>query len=179
MIDSGAGPHHQLSGQVHCETLEIGERAVAECGLVSGPQDHPGRLARLHCFLPPRRTQAPTVARSQAWKAEFRYRGRKIIAAGFGELEKRLGHDGTDTMTADVPSAGVAAAVPIEPSHGVNRADFEPVPQDIPGYARPTASLPTVIPQHECLSHRRHAPRRPQFTSRISSCPQWATEPCG
>jgi hypothetical protein len=35
------------SGEVHRETLEIGERAVAEGSFVSGPQDHPGRLARL------------------------------------------------------------------------------------------------------------------------------------
>jgi hypothetical protein len=77
-------------------------------------------------------------------------------------------------VTADVLSAGVAAAVPIEPSHWFNRADFEAVPQDIPGYARPTAPLPTVLPQHGCLSHRRSAPRRPQFTSRISSCAQSA-----
>src|SRR5215469_13344258 len=142
---------------------------MPESGLVSGPQGHPGSLARLHCFLPTRRTQAPTVARPQAWKAEFRYRGRKVIAAGFGKLEKRFGHDGTDTVTADVLSAGVTAAVSIEPSHWVKRADFEMLSQHIPRRAWPTASLPTIIPQHEYLSHPRHSPELSQFTSRISS----------
>jgi hypothetical protein len=132
---------------------------MAESGLVSGPQDHSGRLARLHCFLPPGRTQAPTVARPQAWKAELRYRGRKIVAAGFGKPEERFGHDGTDTVAADVLSAGVAAAVPIKAGHWADRADFEAVAKDIPRYVRPTAPLATVIPQHECLAHRRHCPR--------------------
>jgi len=112
------------SDQIHRELLEIGERAVAESGLVSGPQDHPGRLARLHCFLPTRRTQAPTVARLQTRKSEFGHRGRQVIAAGFGKLEERFGHDGADGMTAEILSARVAAAVPVEPRHWIYRADF-------------------------------------------------------
>ena len=83
-----------------------------------GPQDHAGSLARLECLLPTRCTQAPTVARLQAGKAEFRYRCRKIIATGLGKLEKRSSHDGADSVTPDVLSASVAATVSKEPRHG-------------------------------------------------------------
>jgi hypothetical protein len=140
----------------------MGERAVAEGAFVSGPQDHAGRLANIQCFLPMGCTQAPTVAGPQAGKAEFRYRCRKIIAAGFRKLEKRGGHDGADSVTADVLSSSVAAAVSKEPRHGVHRADFKPVTEDIAGCARPTASISAVIPQHCRLPHRRHAPERRQ-----------------
>src|SRR5215469_179299 len=71
LIRCKPGATRRESGQIHRELLEIGERAVAESGLVRGPQDHPGRLARLHCFLPTRRTQAPTVTRPQTRKSEF------------------------------------------------------------------------------------------------------------
>jgi hypothetical protein len=55
---------------------------------VSSPQDHAGRAARLQRFAPAGRTQAPAVAGPQAGKAELGHRRRKIIAAGFGKLEK-------------------------------------------------------------------------------------------
>ena len=45
---------------------------------VSGAQDHAGSLAGLECFLPARRTEAPTVAGFQAAKAELRHRCRKL-----------------------------------------------------------------------------------------------------
>src|SRR5271155_2937474 len=54
--------------------------------------------ARLQRFAPAGRTQAPAVAGTQAGKAELGHRRRKIIAAGFGELEKRGGHDGADRV---------------------------------------------------------------------------------
>ena len=59
------------SGQVHCEALEVCERAMVQGALVGGAQDHAGRLARLKGFLPTRRTKAPTVTRFQALKADF------------------------------------------------------------------------------------------------------------
>src|SRR5258708_22157313 len=65
---------------------------MTQSAFVSGAQDHAGRLARLECFLPTRSTEAPTVAGFQAAKAEFRHRCRKIVAAGFGKLEKRGPH---------------------------------------------------------------------------------------
>src|SRR5258708_1776678 len=80
---------------------------------MSGAQDHAGRLARLECFLPTRSTEAPTVAGFQAAKTEFRHRCRKIVAAGFGKLEKRGGHDGADRVATDVLSPSVAAAVSV------------------------------------------------------------------
>ena len=146
-----AGTHRNLrlgSGQVDCEAFEIGERAVAQSTLVSGAQDHAGRLARLECFLPTGCTQAPTIAGFQAAKAELRHRCRKIVAAGFGKLEKPGGHDGADRVATDVLSPSVAAAVSKEPRHWVHRADFEPVTEHVTGCARPTASITAVVPQH-------------------------------
>jgi hypothetical protein len=136
------------SGEVDRETLEIGERAVGEGALVRGPQDHAGRLARFVRFLPTGCAEAPAVAGLQAAKAEFRYRRRQVIAAGFRKLEKFGRHDSADRVTADVLSAGVATAVTKEPRHRVHRADFKPVAEDIPRCARPTASLCAVVSQH-------------------------------
>ncbi len=56
---------------------------------MSSPQDHAGRTARLQRFAPAGRTQAPAVAGPQAGKAELGHRRRKIIAGGFGKLQKR------------------------------------------------------------------------------------------
>ena len=89
------------SGQVHGETLEIGERAVLEGAFVGRPrEDHAGRAAHLQRFAPAGRTQAPAVAGPQAGKAELGHRRREIIAAGFGKLEKRGGHDDADRVAA-------------------------------------------------------------------------------
>ena len=112
------------------------------------PQDHAGRLARLERFLPACRAQAPTVARSQAGKAELWRRRRKIIAAGLGKLEELSSHDGADGMTTDVFSTRIAASVSEEPRQGLHRAVFESVAQDIPGRSWPAPSVPAVIPQH-------------------------------
>ena len=57
-------------GEVHRETLRVGERAVAEGAFVSSPQDHAGRLANFQRFLPAGRAQAPAVAGPQAGKAD-------------------------------------------------------------------------------------------------------------
>jgi hypothetical protein len=128
---------------------------------VSSPQDHAGRAAHLQRFAPAGRTQAPAVAGPQAGKAELGHRHREIIAAGFGKLEKRGGHDDADRVAADVFSTGVAAAVTKEPCLGLHRADVEPVAEDIPGRARATSTVPAVIPQHCRPLDRRHARRIP------------------
>ena len=147
------------SGEVQGETLEIGERAVVEGAFVSSAQDHAKRAARLQCFAPAGRTQAPAVAGPQAGKAELGHRRRKIIAAGFGKLEKLGSHNGADRVAADVFSIGVAATMTKEPRLGINRADVEPIAEDIPRRARATSTVPTVVPQHCQLLDRRHAPR--------------------
>src|SRR6476659_9662416 len=121
---------------------------MTQSAFVSGAQDHAGRLARLECFLPTRSTEAPAVAGFQAAKAEFRHRCRKIVAAGFGKLEKRGGHDGADRVATDVLSPSIAAAVSKEPRHWAYRADFEPLTEHVTGCARPTASITVVVPQH-------------------------------
>src|SRR5258706_11676578 len=121
---------------------------MTQSAFVSGAQAHGGRLARLECFLPTRSTEAPAVAGFQAAKTEFRHRCRKIVAAGFGKLEKRGGHDGADRVATDVISPSVAAAVSKEPRHWAYRADFEPLTEHVTGCARPTASITVVVPQH-------------------------------
>src|SRR5580700_5961239 len=103
--------HRRMSREDHCEAFEIGEGAVAQSAFVSGAQDHARRLARLKRFLPTGCTQAPPAPWCEAMKAEFRHWCRKIVAPGLGEPEKRRGHDGADSVAADVLSAGVAAAV--------------------------------------------------------------------
>ncbi len=134
------------AGEVQGETLEIGERAVVESAFVSSPQDHAGRAARLQCFAPAGRTQAPAVAGLEPRKAELGHRRRKIIAARFGKLEKLGSHDGADRVAADVFSIGVAATVTKEPRLGLHRADVEPVAEDIPRRARATSTVPAVVP---------------------------------
>src|SRR4029450_1627588 len=128
---------------------------MTQSAFVSGAQEHAGRRARLEVFLPTRSTEAPAVAGFQAAKAEFRHRCRKIVAAGFGKLEKRGGHDGADRVATDVLSPGVAAAVSKEPRHWAYPADFEPLSQHATGCARPTASITVVVPQHWRLRVRR------------------------
>ena len=84
---------------------------MVQSSFVGGAQDYAGRRAGFECFLPTGRTEAPTVAGLQASKAYFRYRCRKILAARFGNLEKRRGHDGADRVATNVLSPSVAAAV--------------------------------------------------------------------
>jgi hypothetical protein len=59
-------------------------------------------------------------------------------------------------VTPDVLSASVAATVSKEPRHGFQRADFEPVTEDIPGCSRPTAPISAVVSQHSHLLSRCH-----------------------
>ena len=134
------------SGEVHRETFEIDERAVPEGTFVSRAQEHARSLTSLQCFLPTRRAQAPPIAGLHAGKAEFRSRCRKIVATGFGELEKRRSHHDADRVTSDVLSARVAATIPKEPRHRVYRADLKALTEDVAGDARPPASLSSVLP---------------------------------
>ena len=138
-------------GEVHRETLEIGERAAAEGAFVSSPQDHAGRLARLQRFLPTGRTQAPTVAGPQAGKAEFGHRRRKIVAARFGKIEKHRSHHDADSVATNVLLPCVAAAVPIKPRHGGYGANIERLAKHVAGCPAPPASIATVVPQHRRL----------------------------
>ena len=124
---------------------------MVQSAFVRGAQDHAGSLAGLKRFLPTRCTQAPTVAGFQAAKAEFRHGRRKIVAAGFGKLEKLGSHDGADRVATDVLSPGVAAAVSKEARHGVYRAELKPVTEHVTGCVPPTSSITTVVPQHGCL----------------------------
>jgi len=71
------------SRKVYGKAFKIDKGAVSESTLVRRAQDHTRRLADLERFLPARGTEAPTVTRVQAWKAECRNWSRKIVAARF------------------------------------------------------------------------------------------------
>jgi hypothetical protein len=112
-------------------------------------------------------------------KADLRYRCRKIIAAPFGKLEKRGGHDSADCVATDVLSSSLAAPVSKEPGHGFYRADFEPIAEHVTGWAPSTASIATIIPQHCRLrlgcyrrSARVSSPPRAAMNARRSCPPQ-------
>ena len=124
---------------------------MVESAFVRGAQDHAGSLAGLKRFLPTRGTEAPTVARFQAAKAELRHRGRKIVAAGFGKREKRGGYDDADRVAADILSPSVAAAVSKEARRGVYRAEFKLVAEHVTGCVPPTGAVTAVVSQHGCL----------------------------
>ena len=77
-----------------------------------GAQDHARRVACLKGFLPARSTEAPTVTWVQAWKAECGNWCRKIVAARFGEFEKRRRHNSADRVTSRQRSVNRRSADP-------------------------------------------------------------------
>ena len=91
---------------------------------------------------------APTVTWVQAWKAKCGNWCRKIVAARFGEFEKRRSHNGTDRVTANILSPGVAAAIPIKSRHGFDRTDIKRLAEHISWTTPPTASVTPIAPQH-------------------------------
>jgi hypothetical protein len=65
------------------------------------------------------------------------------------DLENAFGgHDGADSVAAEVLSSGVAAAVAKEARHGVYRADFELVAEHVTGRVPPAATNIAIVPQH-------------------------------
>src|ERR1700677_4502768 len=117
--------------QIDCEAFKVGERAVRQRTLMSSTQNHAGCLVRLECLLPARSTQAPAVTGLQTWKAEFWHRRRKIIATRFRKIEKGGSHNNAHCVTSSVLSPGIATAIPIEPCHGFERADFQRLPKHV------------------------------------------------
>ena len=118
-------------------------------------QDHARRSPRLECFLPTRCAQTPAIAGLKSRKAEFRDRGREIIAAGLRILKKSSGHDGAHGVAADVLAAGIAASVAKKTRHRAQGADFESIAQHVLGLVAPAAALARVISQHRDSLHRR------------------------
>ena len=116
--------------------------------VLRGPHHHAWRLARLEGFLPPRCAEAPPVDGLETAKAEFRRRCRKIVTAGFGKFQKRIGHDGANRVAADILSPGVAATVAKEARHRAYRTNFEPSTEHVARCARPAASIAAVVSQH-------------------------------
>src|ERR1700726_195787 len=132
----------RASGQVHCEPLEIGKRAVAQSTFMRGAQGDAGRLTRFKCFLPAWRTKAPPVSGFQPGKVEFRYRSGKIVAARLGEPKKCSGHYSANRVAADVLARGVAAAVAKESRHRLDGAELQRLPPPHSGSPPPAAPPP-------------------------------------
>jgi hypothetical protein len=179
---SGAQQRRSGSGQVHCEALEIGERAVVQGTFVCGAQDHARRLAGLERLLPTGCAEAPAIAGPETAKAELRHRRRKIVAPGSGKLEKSSGHDHANGVAADVLSPGVAAAVSKEPRHRCCRAGLESLTKHVAGCAAPPASIAAIVPEHFRLpnrpaAHQLYRPRSSQASP--SPCRSPCCNPCG
>jgi len=92
---------------------------------MSGAQHHAGCFVRLKCFLPTWSTQAPTIAGFQTWKAKFRHRRRKVIAARSRKIEELGSHQCAHSVTAPVLWSRIAAAVAIEARHRLKRTNFD------------------------------------------------------
>jgi hypothetical protein len=55
-------------------------------------------------------------------------------------------------MASHILSTGVAAAVSKEAGHGFKRTEFEPLAEDISGFARLTLATASIFSQHVVLS---------------------------
>src|SRR5690606_14764591 len=73
---------------------------------------HARRRAGSVGLQPARRTQAPTVARLQPGKPEFRARRAQVIADRARKVQKRLRNFHTYHVTADILGAGLATTGP-------------------------------------------------------------------
>ena len=69
-------------------------------------------------FAPGGGAHAPSIARLETGKTEFRRRRYEVIAASAREREKFLGYLHADDVQPEVFRTGVAAAVAVEPGAG-------------------------------------------------------------
>lgn len=138
----------ETSRQIDGEAFEIAKCAMSQCTLVGGTHDDPGRLVCLESLLPAGCAQAPAIARFEAGKTESGQRRRKIIAARFGEFEKRGSHDGADRVTTHIFWSGIAATVPVKTRHRFYRTDFKRLAKDVAGCAPRTLATTSVVSQH-------------------------------
>src|SRR5438105_4346407 len=65
-------------------------------------------------FAPGSGAHAPSIARLETWKTEFRRRRNEVIAAPTREREKFFGYLHADHVQPEILGSGVAAAVAIE-----------------------------------------------------------------
>src|SRR5438874_12404937 len=66
-------------------------------------------------LAPGRGAHAPSIARLETWKTEFRRRRNEVIAAPTRELEKFFGYLDANHVQPNILGSRVAAAVAIEP----------------------------------------------------------------
>jgi hypothetical protein len=105
--------------------LEVVQGAFFKGSPMGSPQSDPGGTAGFKGFLPPAGTQAPAIARFQAFEAEFRPGGAEVVALGFGEFEEFVGYHGADGVQAKIIRADVAAAIAVKAGDRVFAAGFE------------------------------------------------------
>jgi hypothetical protein len=54
-------------------------------------------------------------------------------------------------VAANILLTGIAAAIAIEPCHGLERTDFQRFSEYVAGWSRPPASITTVVSEHDLI----------------------------
>ena len=145
------GAHDGRSVDVERVLLQCVERNDGERFLVCRRENDRRRDTRLESLAPGRGAHAPAISGNEARKAEGRHRGEEIVALLAGKGEE-FGRDlRADHVQADILRARVAAAVAIEAGHGLKRTDFQRLTEHIAGWGRSSASIATVISEHNLV----------------------------
>ena len=104
---------------------KIAEARPFEGGDVRSEETNLWRTSGFECFLPPRRTKTPLITSLQTDESVFGMRCREIVASGFAERKKFVGHDGADRVDAHVFTAGVTTAVAVKARQGIEAAQLQ------------------------------------------------------
>src|SRR3974390_3425646 len=118
---------------------------------MSRAQNNARCMSCLERVLPTWGAETPAVSRLQTRKTERGYRSGEIVAGGPRKREKFGRHHRANGMAAEVLCASIAAAVPIETSHGLERAEFEAFAEDVERRLLAARPVGPVISQHDGL----------------------------
>src|SRR3974390_887679 len=118
---------------------------------MSRAQNNARCMSCLERLLPTCCEETPTASRLQTRKTERGYRCGEIVSGGLRKREKLGRHHHANRMAADVLCAGIAAAVSIETSHGLERAEFEAFAEDVERRLLAARPVGPVISQHDGL----------------------------
>jgi hypothetical protein len=102
---------------VHRVHLEIFQIAKRQTRFVRRREHDFGGVTCIERFLPPRRTQAPTVAWLQPWEPKLQIGSRKIVPCRFREGQKFSREHDTNRVRPDVFRARVAATITEKAGH--------------------------------------------------------------
>ena len=111
--------------------LQRGERNFFQRCLVRGLKDHGRSHVGQIGLKPPRRTQAPSIARSESRKVHLRDRCGEVITLLPGKGEEIGCHFDADRVRTDILGARVAAAIAIKTCPGFLTAILERTAQHV------------------------------------------------